>query len=146
MTRALFRFRWEASPEFVDRAPDPDLRHMREDAALLIGDPALRAVWDGPPPIDLGAEWVDWTGLPFVFAAWLARDASVAAAAAPALARAAARGRANLAAIAAAGAVDLGISTAAAQDYLDRRLSFDFGDAERRGLERFRQLWSRLRA
>ncbi len=48
----------------------------RGQAALLIGDRALRA---GRQPerwsfcYDLGALWVDWTGLPFVFALWILR-------------------------------------------------------------------------
>ncbi|TVQ55997.1 MAG: hypothetical protein EA377_02680 [Phycisphaerales bacterium] len=46
------------------------------DAMLLIGD---KVVTDSPPAIryphqlDLGAAWQEWTGLPFVFAVWMAR-------------------------------------------------------------------------
>lgn len=43
------------------------------DTILLIGDPALRALKSGTPyphRIDLGSEWVEWTGLPCVFACW----------------------------------------------------------------------------
>lgn len=43
------------------------------DALLLIGDRALRALHAGHPAayrIDIGAEWVEWTGLPCVFARW----------------------------------------------------------------------------
>jgi predicted solute-binding protein len=46
----------------------------RADAALVIGDQALR--WRRSPPpefslvMDLAAEWHHWTGLPFVFARW----------------------------------------------------------------------------
>jgi len=52
------------------------------DALLLIGDRAIRALKSGPPfphVIDLGSEWVQWTGLPCVFARWGVR-ASVPAA------------------------------------------------------------------
>jgi chorismate dehydratase len=43
-------------------------------AALFIGDVALRRQpLDGELRIDLGAEWTDWTGLPFVYALWLVR-------------------------------------------------------------------------
>lgn len=47
------------------------------EAMLLIGD---KVVTDSPPAVrypfqwDLGAEWVKHTGLPFVFALWLARE------------------------------------------------------------------------
>ncbi len=48
------------------------------DAAVLIGDAALRAnLHDGPrlglEVHDLGQMWKDWTGLPFVFAVWATR-------------------------------------------------------------------------
>jgi chorismate dehydratase len=40
-------------------------------AALWIGDVALRrSIPAGRAVYDLGAEWKEWTGLPFVFAAW----------------------------------------------------------------------------
>ena len=45
------------------------------DAALLIGDPALRidpAAY-GVEKIDLGEAWRTLTGLPFVYAAWTGR-------------------------------------------------------------------------
>ena len=42
------------------------------DAALFIGDVALRRTRQPDEVhLDLGAEWTDWTGLPFVYALWL---------------------------------------------------------------------------
>jgi chorismate dehydratase len=46
------------------------------DAFLLIGSEGLRqrhGVWDYPHTYDLGEEWHQWTGLPFVFARWMVR-------------------------------------------------------------------------
>jgi chorismate dehydratase len=46
------------------------------DAFLLIGSEGLRqrhGVWDYPHTYDLGEEWSQWTGLPFVFARWVVR-------------------------------------------------------------------------
>jgi len=53
----------------------PSLRAMLRDhdAALLIGDPALRADTAGLEVLDLGGEWHAATGLPFVFAVWAIR-------------------------------------------------------------------------
>jgi chorismate dehydratase len=48
----------------------------RNDALLLIGDDALRdrhGAGDFPHVADLGEVWAKWTGLPFVFARWVAR-------------------------------------------------------------------------
>src|SRR5450631_3317414 len=54
-----------------------DLAEMlgKADAALLIGDAALRVDPDTLPfeTLDLGAEWVTMTGLPMVFAVWAGR-------------------------------------------------------------------------
>lgn len=47
------------------------------DAYLIIGDRALVADRD-KGAIDLGAVWTEWTGLPFVFAAWLTRTSTIA--------------------------------------------------------------------
>ena len=50
---------------------------LEADAAVLIGDVALRAALDPANHnlhiTDLGAAWRDWTGLPMVFAAWAVR-------------------------------------------------------------------------
>ncbi|MEV0695654.1 menaquinone biosynthesis protein [Streptomyces sp. NPDC050388] len=58
----------------------PDLGAMLADAqaAVVIGDPALRAALHDAPRLglhvhDLGGMWRDWTGLPFVFAVFAAR-------------------------------------------------------------------------
>ena len=48
----------------------------RGEAWLLIGDAALAAHARREPGVhatDLGAEWLAWTGLPFVYAVWAAR-------------------------------------------------------------------------
>jgi chorismate dehydratase len=144
LTRVLFRFRWKASPRFVTRPSDPDLTRLDADAALLIGDPAMVARWEGPPPIDLGHEWCEWTGLPFVFAAWLARTPEIARDAAAPLRRAAERGAAAIERIAATGATTVGLDGAASLDYLTRRLSFELGARERAAIERFRGYWAQL--
>src|SRR3954464_7576631 len=55
------------------------------DAVLLIGDRAITHTKQSETDIkiceewDLGEKWCEWTGLPFVFAMWIARDGSAAA-------------------------------------------------------------------
>ena len=66
------------TPEYYTCPPDLALMMQEADAAVLIGDAALRAnLHDGPrlglDVHDLGALWKEWTGLPFVFAVWAAR-------------------------------------------------------------------------
>jgi chorismate dehydratase len=49
----------------------------KADALLLIGDEALQARAEGikgmPFMTDLGEEWFQWQGVPFVFARWMVR-------------------------------------------------------------------------
>src|SRR5690242_2452278 len=83
----LFENVWKARPLFVpanaeiadvDRFGDADhdARLVIGDAALLVGS-RLRAQRDVPAgyshAYDLGSEWKRWTGLPFVFAVWVAQ-------------------------------------------------------------------------
>jgi chorismate dehydratase len=51
------------------------LSGLPHDAVLVIGDAALHLSTQSVYPIrvDLGSEWKEWTGLPFVFAVWAAR-------------------------------------------------------------------------
>jgi chorismate dehydratase len=42
LTRLLCRGLWRIAPEFIDAAPDPAAMLAEADAALVIGDPALR--------------------------------------------------------------------------------------------------------
>jgi chorismate dehydratase len=77
----LFAQVWHASPVFVPGdAEPPDLRAMDAPAHLVIGDAALMqcaAMHGGTTrythAYDLGEVWRAWTGLPFVFAVWVAR-------------------------------------------------------------------------
>ena len=64
-------------PSYFECPPDLTAMLLEADAAVLIGDTALRATYDAPrrglDVHDLGAVWKDWTGLPMVFAVWAAR-------------------------------------------------------------------------
>jgi chorismate dehydratase len=85
LLRLLFTHVWRAAPRFgagdaeladVARfgAESHEARLVIGDAALLLGAHAGGA--DAPEyryVYDLGAEWKRWTGLPFVFAVWVAQ-------------------------------------------------------------------------
>jgi chorismate dehydratase len=75
----LCRERWNIAPSFVEARTEPsdieELSNLPHDAVLVIGDAALLLAAKGSYEYryDLGEEWKDWTGLPFVFAVWAAR-------------------------------------------------------------------------
>ena len=64
-------------PEYFVCPPDLTSMLLEADAAVLIGDTALRATYEAPrhglAVYDLGRAWNDWTGLPMVFAVWATR-------------------------------------------------------------------------
>jgi chorismate dehydratase len=66
-------------PEYFTCPPDLTTMLLEADAAVLIGDAALRATYDAPrrglAVHDLGQAWREWSGLPMVFALWAARRA-----------------------------------------------------------------------
>ncbi|CAL9456763.1 Chorismate dehydratase [Streptomyces sp. enrichment culture] len=78
LARLLLEERFGVRPDYYSCPPDLGLMMREAEAAVLIGDAALRAnMIDGPryglDVHDLGALWKEWTGLPFVFAVWAAR-------------------------------------------------------------------------
>jgi chorismate dehydratase len=127
----------------------PDLPAMLEefDAALLIGDIALREAALGrsvhgvvPLVSDLGELWFERTGLPFTFAVWAARRGSPPSDALVAeLREARRRGLADLDAVAAAAAARVGLSPAVMRSYLSNFRYF-FEAPEREGLAHFARL------
>jgi chorismate dehydratase len=125
---------------FAPCPPDTDPRAADADGVLLIGDAALRVRRGGLHAIDLGEAWTAWTGLPFVWAAWGARTEAAAAAAAPLLDRARARGLRDLDAVADRAAARLGLPAEDLRRYLRERIRHVLGPAERRGADRFRAL------
>jgi predicted solute-binding protein len=75
LAEVFLRERFGVSPELVPHGPHLGEMLETADAALLIGDPALRFHPDELPyhVYDLGQEWKWMTGLPMVFAVWAAR-------------------------------------------------------------------------
>jgi chorismate dehydratase len=75
----LCRDVWRIKPRFAEaRAEAQDLDALAvlpHEAVLVIGDAALQlaAAASYPHRYDLGEEWKQWTGLPFVFAVWAAQ-------------------------------------------------------------------------
>jgi chorismate dehydratase len=105
LVRLLASEHWKIQPEFVDAAPDPSEMLKQADAALVIGDPALRITLKmealagkapsgeecckGDPeamPVpgfetlfvyDVAYQWQEMTGKPCVLAIWTARRDAV---------------------------------------------------------------------
>jgi chorismate dehydratase len=115
------------------------------DAVLVIGDRAMR-VPTGPfrEVVDLGAAWFELTGLPFVFALWVARRDVELGDLPEALDRSRASGLKQAAELARVHGLRLGLDFATCYDYLTRVLSYDLGASEIAGLETFAAMAARL--
>jgi len=144
MVQILLKERFGLSPAIEPLPIGASVEDTSADAVLLIGDRGMQPangrfefVWD------LGEAWTDWTGLPFVFAMWTAREGVDLHGLADTLARARDEGVARLAEIAHAEAPALGIDEADCLVYLRDHLEFRLGPRQRQGLEMFCQLAGR---
>ncbi|GIF74251.1 menaquinone biosynthetic enzyme MqnA/MqnD family protein [Asanoa siamensis] len=77
LAQMLLDQRYGVTPEYFRCPPDLTQMLLEADAAVVIGDVALRAMYEAPgrglTVVDLGQAWKEWTGLPMVFAVWAAR-------------------------------------------------------------------------
>jgi chorismate dehydratase len=73
LVQILLAERYGLTPEYVSARPDVGRMLTDCEAALVIGDPALKVPRDRYLVLDLAAEWKALTGLPFVFAVWAVR-------------------------------------------------------------------------
>jgi chorismate dehydratase len=141
LAQILLRGRYGVSPEAVPFPLDQDAENVDADAVLLIGDRAMRACLPGfAHAYDLGQEWHDWTGLPFVYAVWAVRQGADLAGADKALAEAKRRGCDRIGAIAHREAPRLGLDAGFCRRYLQSIIHFDFGPREQAGLHHYYML------
>ena len=131
--------RYGVSPRLQSLPPDLDAMLEGADAAVLIGDPALRLNLDALPyrVLDLGQEWTEMTGLPMVFAVWACREKSLAPALAPAFLSSCRFGLAQLEDIVLREAPRRGLCEDLVRDYLSRRIVHLHGEREYEGLRLF---------
>jgi len=76
LLRIIMAQHYHLAPEYFNSAPELGAMLLEADAALLIGDDALRTRYKTEDKLyiyDLGQEWKQMTGLPMVFAVWAIR-------------------------------------------------------------------------
>lgn len=71
LARLLIREYWKIDPVLKDTGADYRSQIRGTTAGLVIGDRALEQRKKSPYIYDLGEAWKQYTGLPFVFAAWV---------------------------------------------------------------------------
>jgi chorismate dehydratase len=140
LLRILCYERFGIDPSFVPMPPNVPAMLRGNDAALLIGDPALFLdhAASGLRKVDLGEEWTALTTLPFVWAFWAGRPGVLSRAQVHALHAARDGGVAALDRVA---AEYCGADRAAVgQAYLRDNVRYTLGERERAGLSRYYEL------
>lgn len=73
LARVLLREYWKKEVNFIDASGEDFRKKIKgTTAGVVIGDRALEQRRRSPFIYDLAEAWIDHTGLPFVFAAWVA--------------------------------------------------------------------------
>jgi chorismate dehydratase len=138
LARILLAEMYGLRPEFV---PLDQAMHDPHTARLLIGDKVVcEEPQDLPHQLDLGFAWKEHTGLPFVFAAWMARE-DVALDDLPArLAESLRRRLQNLESIIEKFALPRGCPADIALEYLTKYLHFEIGPRQLEAIRLFHRL------
>lgn len=140
LARVILARRYAVEP--VIKTLPPSLPEMLEaaDACLIIGDPALlldpaelRA--SGFYVADLGAEWVEMTGLPMVFAVWAGREELLSPAREEVFVASCRYGLAHIGDIVEAEHQRRGVTRELAREYLTHRIVFELGPREYQGMD-----------
>ena len=144
LARVILARRYGAAPVQTAQAPDLDAMLATADAALIIGDPALGIDPAKPDPAsagkfvyDLGAEWLQMTGLPMVFAVWAGRKGVVTPEVGEAFRGSCRYGLEHMDEIVAAESVARGFAPEVVREYLTRYIVHELGPREYQGMELF---------
>ncbi|MBN1395429.1 MAG: menaquinone biosynthesis protein [Pirellulales bacterium] len=140
----LLRERYGVTPKTEPLPIGARLEDSSADASLMIGDRGIAmAEGDFHFVWDLGEEWTRWTGLPFVFALWIAPPGVELPGVAARLAQARDEGISLLEEIAEREAPKVGLGREDCLCYLRDNLKFHFGPRQREGLKRYYELAGR---
>ena len=167
LSRILSRRHWNIDPEFIDMPPDPDKMLARADAALVIGDPALRlrlkvdALQAKAPgtdgccccggdedeqPVkgvetlfvyDIAQQWREMTGLPSVLAIWVARRGTITPEMAADFQASREYGLSHIGEIAEGAALKLELPPRELERYLTENIDFSLDAENLAGLRRY---------
>jgi predicted solute-binding protein len=165
LVRLLAKDLWNIQPEFVEASPDPSEMLKHADAALVIGDPALRVALkmdalagrapsgeqccqgdpdDMPVPgfetlfvYDVAYQWEEMTGKPCVLAIWAGRREAITAEVLADFQASKQYGLERAREIAEAASIKLDLPPKALYRYLTENINFDLDEENLAGLQLF---------
>lgn len=165
LTRILAAEHWKITPEYHEAEPDLPAMLEKADAALLIGDPALRlsvtiekkctvgkdgrAVCQASTlgmkgaeilhVYDVVGEWRRFSGLPAVMAIWAARPEALGTEVLSDFQASRDFGIQEIPAISSAASRELELPQGLLESYLRHNIDYSLGEENRRGLQRYFQ-------
>jgi chorismate dehydratase len=141
LARIILGEQFKIHPQLVDLLKEESPHAPSVEARLLIGD---KVVCEEPPgyehQLDLGSAWKTLTGMPFVFAVWMARDGIDLRDLPQRLEQAKHNGLANVRDIVHKYALSRGWPAGIAHQYLTSYLKFDVGPTQLAAIEKFHHL------
>lgn len=146
LSRVIWPDQERQRPLFLDTEWGCDPRRSNADAWLRIGDPALRELHapDALPTFNPSEAWGAETGLPFIFATWIAAPGVPLEEYAPAFARSRAIGAGRIEEVAAQAAGKLNVPLATMQRYFREECWYEPGMEMLPALYEFRDRAARL--
>jgi chorismate dehydratase len=140
LVKIIFREFLGFEPEW--EVAQPDLKSMltHADAALIIGDPAMKVPRDEFQVFDLATLWHEFTGYGFVFAMWMARKDRAEEVKTIDFAAARDEGLTHLDEIAAETETQLGLSPNEIKTYLTENIAFEMDEDMEKGLKLYFEL------
>lgn len=138
LIQILLKELYGVKPEYVSLPPDLNRMLGECDAGLLIGDAGMTANAGGLHVMDLGAAWFRLTGMPFVWAVWLANADADLERLTTLLHRAKTWGLAHLEELAVQESIRTSVEQGVCMHYLSKIMVYDLAPRHLQGLERFR--------
>jgi chorismate dehydratase len=135
LTRLLLKYYWKISPVLTDAEPDFRNEIKGTTAGLVIGDRAFEQRLRSNYIYDLAEAWIAYTGLPFVFAVWIANK-KLPNEFVKEFNRANRMGIENIDRVVQENPYEL----YDLHSYFTRQISYELTDEKRRGLDKFLQL------
>lgn len=139
LARIILAERFGCEPQVISHPPDLAAMLGIADAALIIGDAALRLDPATLPfdSLDLGEQWTNLTGLPMVFAVWAGRPEFIREPFGEALAASCRHGLARIDEIVRKEAPRRNLAEGLVREYLTRHIQFEFTAPHQTAIETY---------
>jgi len=144
LVKIIFREFLQFEPEWQTASPDINAMLEDNDAALLIGDPAMKIALPDVHVFDLASLWRRFTETGFVFAMWMARASAVAAMSEVNFAGARDEGLKQVERIISQYETDLPLPRDEIRKYLTENITFELDESLERGMRLYFELAYKL--